>query len=305
MTAADGFRDEAVRIEVALDESGRAAYVGDMAASLYVERVGPASAPTVYYLHGGPGYNSVSFREIVGAELEGYDVIYPDQRGAGRSTGAGGSDPRLLARDVFAVLDALEVAEATLVAHGYGALVAASAARIDPERIARLVLVNPWISMPLLARDLHAEAIAAASADPATAGDADGADPRALVDEAFALVNPKVLFDAMQFPSASSRAFLEHVDAVALQGDTPDDVDDGVWLQDGVEELAAAAGAGVSVAVLSGRFDRTSYPSQAEAVLTVAPDAVFGLLDAGHYPWVDDEDFGATLREALGTADRR
>ncbi len=292
-------RDEALRIEVALDDGGAAQLGDDRQASLYIERAGPVGATTVYYLHGGPGYNAASFRELAGSELEDYDVIFADQRGAGRSTGLGSSDPRLLSADVLAVLDSLEVGEAVLLAHGFGALVAARAARIAPDRCAGLVLVNPWLSMPQLARDLHAEAVGSEAQAPE---DTEAADPRALVDEAFALVNPKVLFDAMQFPSASSRLLLEHVDANALEGDPPDDVDDAVWLVDGSEDVSAAASAGVRVAVLAGRHDRTSYPSQAEAALVAAPDALFGLLDAGHYPWLDDEAFGATLREALGPA---
>jgi len=56
-------------------------------ADLYVERVGPADAPAVYYLHGGPGYSSHSFRDLMGDELEAYQVVYADQRGGGRSYG--------------------------------------------------------------------------------------------------------------------------------------------------------------------------------------------------------------------------
>jgi len=291
-----GFRDEAMRVDVALDASGAAAYQGPRPASLYVERVGPAGAPTVYYLHGGPGYNSASFREIAGGDLEDLDMIYADQRGAGRSTGEGGSDVALLAADVLAVMDALDVRRAALLAHGFGALVAVRAARTSPERVTRLVLVNPWLSMPQLARDLHAEA---------TGGQGRGEtpegleDPRALVDEAFGLVNPKVLFDAMQFPSPKSRLFLEHVDAVALSGDVPDEVDDAVWLAEGIHDLRQAVAAGVPVYLLSGRHDRTSYPGQAELVLEAAPGATFALLDAGHYPWIDDEGFAETLKRAL------
>lgn len=292
----EGFRDEALRVEVALDAAGAAAYAGARPASLYVERVGPVGAPSVYFLHGGPGYNAASFREIAGGDLEDLDVVYADQRGAGRSTGEGGSDVALLAADVFAVLDALGVEQATLLAHGFGALVAARAARNAPGRVSRLVLVNPWISMPQLARDLHAEATGGADR-----GDVpeELEDPRAVVDEAFAQVNPKVLFDAMQFPSPKSRLFLEHVDAVALSGDTPEDVDDDVWLAEGVKDLREAAAAGVPVVLLSGQHDRTSYPGQAELVLEAAPGATFALLDAGHYPWIDDEGFAETLKGAL------
>src|SRR5690606_12325381 len=291
-----GFRDEAMRVDVALDASGAAAYQGPRPASLYVERVGPAGAPTVYYLHGGPGYNSASFREIAGGDLEDLDMIYADQRGAGRSTGDGGSDVALLAADVLAVMDALDVRRAALLAHWFGALVAVRAARTSPERVTRLVLVNPWLSMPQLARDLHAEA---------TGGQGRGEtpegleDPWALVDEAFGLVNPKVLFDAMQFPSPKSRLFLEHVDAVALSGDVPDEVDDAVWLAEGIHDLRQAVAAGVPVYLLSGRHDRTSYPGQAELVLEAAPGATFALLAAGHYPWIDDEGFAETLKRAL------
>ncbi|MFA5595827.1 MAG: hypothetical protein WDA15_11140, partial [Trueperaceae bacterium] len=56
-------------------------------ADLYVERAGPDGAPVVYYLHGGPGYNSHSFRDLAGDDLERFQVIYADQRGGGRSYG--------------------------------------------------------------------------------------------------------------------------------------------------------------------------------------------------------------------------
>src|SRR5690606_41768425 len=104
---------------------------------------------------------------------------------------------------------------------------------------------------------------------------------------------------AMQFPSTRGRLCLEEVDAVALSGDTPEGVDDDVWLAEGVKDLRAAAAAGVPVVLLSGQHDRTSYPGQAELVLEAAPGATFALLDAGHYPWIDDEGFAETLKRAL------
>ena len=33
-------------------------------AELYFELVGPPDAPVIFYLHGGPGYNSHSFRDL-------------------------------------------------------------------------------------------------------------------------------------------------------------------------------------------------------------------------------------------------
>lgn len=277
-------------------------------ADLYVERVGPAAAPVIYYLHGGPGYSSHSFRELMGEDLELYRVLYADQRGGGRSYGAGSADPRELADDVRAVLDALEETSVTLLAHGFGALIAVEVARRWPERVARMVLVAPWFSMPLLADDLlraarrlHGEGSPRRLADPpdmeAVPADAPAGDPAAAADEAFALVNPKVLFDTLQFPHAAARMRLEHADAEALLG--PQEVDEpvGVWEVDVREALPGLA---CPVVIVAGRQDGTCFPRQVEAGLERMPAALVSLLDAGHYPWLDaSEEFDAVLREAL------
>lgn len=282
-------------------------------AEFYVERVGPPGARTVYYLHGGPGYNAYSFRELVGDDLLDYDVIYADQRGGGRSFGAASVSITTLAQDVLAVFEALGVRTATLLAHGFGAAIAVRVAALRPELVERVVLVNPWLSMPLLAQALNDQARdlasgtarnAGAEEDASTQGEDAGpsSDPQLLADEAFAIVNPKVLFDSMEFPTAAGRLRLEHVDAVALTGDLADEVAPGVWSVDELDSLGRLAEAGVPVVVLSGVGDLTSYPVQAEQALLRSPSALFSLLDAGHYPWIDDpETFTEVLVEALGS----
>ena len=272
-------------------------------ADLYVEQVGRADAPAVYYLHGGPGYNSFSFRDLAGDELEDFQLLYADQRGAGRSYSASPFHLDLLADDVRAVLDALEIGTATLLAHGFGAQVAVRAALRTPERFERLVMINPWLSMPMLARDLQRQAAHEAghpdeALPPESAlADAETLDPEPLVDQAFGWVNAKSLFDRMQFPSPSGRLKLEHSDATALFGPNEAREPDGVWRLDALDELAALR---LPTVVLLGTRDATAYPGQAEAALERLPGALTSLLDAGHYPWVDDpETFGPLLREAL------
>ncbi len=272
-------------------------------ADLYVEQVGRADAPAVYYLHGGPGYNSFSFRDLAGDELEDFQLLYADQRGAGRSYSASPFDLDLLADDVRAVLDALEIGSASLLAHGFGAQVAVRAASRTPERFERLVMVNPWLSMPMLARDLQRRAAHEAghpdeALPPESAlADPETLDPDLLVDQAFGWMNAKSLFDQMQFPSPSSRLKLEHSDATALFGPHEAPEPEGVWHLDALEELAALH---LPTVVLLGTRDATAYPGQAEAALERLPRALTSLLDAGHYPWVDDsETFGPLLREAL------
>lgn len=272
-------------------------------ADLYVERAGPVGAPVVYYLHGGPGYNSHSFRDLAGDDLEAYQVIYADQRGGGRSYGSGSADLGVLASDVAAILNALEAPGATLLAHGFGALVAVQAALEYPRLVTGLVLVNPWLSMPQLAADINRAAVRLASGEGDPAEDPDPQDggyagePGQLIDEAFSLVNPKTLFDYLQFPSPASRLRLEHSDADTLLGPSEEDEPVGVWALDQLPNLAKVQ---QPVVVLVGRQDGTAYPTQAEATLERLPNALVSIVDTGHYPWIDDpEAFVPLLHQAL------
>ena len=53
------------------------------------------------------------------------------------------------------------------------------------------------------------------------------------------------------------------------------------------------------VYVIAGTHDATSYPAQVQWLEDLA-DADVTLLDAGHYPWLDDEDeFVEALEEAI------
>ncbi len=281
-------------------------------AELYVELVGPTSAPTVYYLHGGPGYGAHSFRELVGDDLARWLVVYADMRGGGRSFSddGRGTDPDTLADDVPVVLDALGLGSAVLLAHGFGALVAVRAALAAPERVTGLVLVNPWLSLPMLAQRLlrTAEAVV----DPHDAGHGAGdpiaedapAEPFAsgagAADAAFRLMNPKVLFDTLQFPNQAARLHLEHVDAEALSGPQEHDEADTVWEREALSSLRELAAGGKRVVVIAGELDGTSYPEQVEAALEGLPGALYSGLGTGHYPWLDDpEAFMATLEAAL------
>ncbi len=275
-------------------------------ADLYVEQVGSVDAPVVYTLHGGPGYSSHTLRELLGDELERYRVVYADQRGGGRSYTDAPFDLDVLADDVAAVLRALSIDRATLLGHGFGAAIAVRAARRHPRQVRGLVLVNPWTSMPLLARTLQRQAAQRTGhleqALPPEAGlaDPDAVDPQETVDEAFGMMSGKVLFDALLFPAASSRLRLEHADATALHGPTETVELGEPWRVDVGPDLA---GLQVPVAVLVATADLSSYPDQAERVLEALPHAVTALVEGGHYPWLDAPDtFVPTLHEALAHA---
>ncbi|CAN5646721.1 alpha/beta hydrolase [soil metagenome] len=289
-----------------LETYDEAVHVERPGADLYVEQVGPKTGRTVYYLHGGPGYHAHAFRDLLGDDLERYRMIYTDQRGGGRSYADAPFDLDVLADDVAAVLEVLGAAPASLLGHAFGATFAVRAALRHPERIDSIVLVNPWFSMPMLARTLQREA-AQRSVRPETVlppegalADAEALDPLELVDTAFGQVSAKTLFDALEFPDPSTRLRLEHSDATALLGPTATAGIDAPWRVDVLRDLTTLT---TPTVVVSGTRDGTAFPDQVEAGLARLPEAMSGLLDAGHYPWIDDPaSFLQLLEDALPPA---
>ena len=154
-----------------MDENGETYFERLNGADLYFEVVAPeegeSDAPTLIYLHGGPGYNALTFRDLVGERLSAYRVIYLDQRGGGRSgplddTEQGGDtlDLNTLTADVEAVREFLGVGTLTPLGHGFGALIALEYARRFPLHTNRVIVVNPWVQFPDLALTLLQEASA-------------------------------------------------------------------------------------------------------------------------------------------------
>ncbi len=272
-------------------------------ADLYVEQVGPEDGQPILFLHGGPGYNSYSFRELVGDDLEQYRMIYTDQRGGGRTYTDEGFTLQDIARDLAAIVRALELPSVTLLAHGFGAIPAVLAAREHPELFTRLVFVGPWFSMPLLARTIQRTAARLSEREylalppEEELGAEANQDPARLVEDAFSWISAKEVFDALEFPSPSSRLRLEHSDSEALSGpiDPPTLADP--WTPDVLADLEQLD---VPVIIMAGQQDRSAVPEQVEAALQRLPDALFSLTEGGHYPWLDDPDnFLGVLGQAM------
>lgn len=284
-------------------------------ADLYVEQVGPADAPPVLFLHGGPGASAHAFREFLGEELERYRMVYLDQRGGGRSYADAPFDLDTLADDVAAVAAALDLTAVTLLAHGFGAAVAARTATRHPQVVRGQVWLNPWLSMPRLARALHGAARSRSGAGAADGGSvADGSavadgtavaddpidDAAALADAAFALVGAKPLLDALLFPDPTTRLRLEHAMSTVLLGPSESEGLRDPWTVDVVEELDRWRG---PVALLSSTGDGSSYPEQAEIALERLPHARIALFEGGHHAYADEpEGWLETLHAALAFA---
>jgi len=119
------------------------------AVTLTVSRNG--SGPAVVLLHGFPEI-AYSWRHQIPALADaGYSVIAPDQRGYGwsdRPEGVEAYTMHQLVGDVIALLDHDEIADAVVVGHDWGAIIAPWVALFRPDRVRALAL----LSVPYLPR---------------------------------------------------------------------------------------------------------------------------------------------------------
>jgi proline iminopeptidase len=171
----------------ALQTVQRSVTVGD-GITVSVREAG--TGPPVIALHGGPG-----FRDYLPPDLEplssSFRLISYDQRGSGHSTVV--TDPTLLTAPAFVadldrVRESLGIARVNLLGHSWGAGLAALYAIAHPDRIERLLLVDPMppraapymtaFSQTLQSRFTEGEraAMAEASARRQKAADADASD---------------------------------------------------------------------------------------------------------------------------------
>jgi pimeloyl-ACP methyl ester carboxylesterase len=109
----------------------------------------------VCYRHAGSGRpmllihglfgSSANWRNNIGALAEHGSVYAIDLVNMGRSARVGGLDAglRATANRIVAVMDALDLAEADIVAHSHGGAVALMLAALHPRRVRRLILFAP------------------------------------------------------------------------------------------------------------------------------------------------------------------
>jgi pimeloyl-ACP methyl ester carboxylesterase len=125
----------------ALPPPGRRIALGGGASVNALER---GTGPAVVLVHGSPGcaYDWAPLVEALARR--GRHVVAYDRLGYGRSDPRPDADYSVdaNARDLLALLAAERLRDATVVGWSYGGATAIAAARLDPARIARLVLVG-------------------------------------------------------------------------------------------------------------------------------------------------------------------
>ena len=109
----------------------------------------------VYYLHAGTGKpmllihglvgSSANWRGNIDALAQNASVYAIDLVNMGKSQRVGGLDAtlRATADRIVAIMDALDLADADIVAHSHGGAVALMLAAVHPKRVRRLILFAP------------------------------------------------------------------------------------------------------------------------------------------------------------------
>ncbi len=111
------------------------------------------TGPAVVLLHGFPMFWWTWRHQLTALADAGFRAVAMDLRGYGGSDHPPeGYDPRTLSADVAGVIRSLGIAEAVIVGHGWGGLVAWSTAVLEPEVVRGIVPV----SMPHPRRLRHA-----------------------------------------------------------------------------------------------------------------------------------------------------
>ena len=123
-------------------------------ASLYVRSIG-AGRPLIV-LHGGPDFDMGYLLPEMDRLKDAFRLVYYDQRGRGKSARGVKPEDVTLASEV-ADLDRVRrqarLESTALLGHSWGALLALEYARRHPERVSRLILMNP---APVSTADLDA-----------------------------------------------------------------------------------------------------------------------------------------------------
>ena len=112
-------------------------------AELYVRDVGSGTA--ILVLHGGPDFDHRYLLPDLDRLSDGYRLVYYDQRGRGDSRRVKPEDVSLASElaDLDAVRRAFHVDRVVLLGHSWGTVLALEYAVRHPERVSRMILMNP------------------------------------------------------------------------------------------------------------------------------------------------------------------
>lgn len=123
---------------------------------LHVHAFGPEDGPPLLLLHGVTA-TGVRYRRFAEDELPGVRAVCPDLRGHGDSTWDPPWDADRHVADLLALMDASGLDRVPVAGHSFGGLLAMTLARVAPERVERLALIDPVAGLAPAAAASRAE----------------------------------------------------------------------------------------------------------------------------------------------------
>ncbi len=234
-------------------------------ARIYYAAYGKASGPAVILLHGGLG-NGDHFAHQVPALADRFRVIAIDSRGQGRSTLAKGklSYPEM-ARDVVAVMDALQIRKASMVGWSDGGAIALALGIEHADRVERLFVFG-------------------------TNYDSHGTRPRAGPSATFAAYAAKCRADYDRLAKSPKAAWDAAASALAPVWRDPRS-----FTKEQLRAIKARA------LIAGGDHDEIILLDQIKEMATLIPDGRLAVFeDASHFAlWQDPATFNRVLVEFL------
>jgi proline iminopeptidase len=268
----------------------------DDGARLYY-RVEGQGRDTVVVVHGGPSLGLAYLAPDLVPLTRGRAVVHYDQRGIGRSTPVTDPDRLSIERhveDLDALRAHLGLDRMALLGHSWGGMLAARYAAAHPERVERILLLDPMAPArdPFMAMGSARaqEMIRARMDEPARtrleflATTADVADPGELCRERFSLLTPTFFED----PAARARSRADFCAGTPETLRNRPEVDGAIFGSLGEWDVRPALGH-VRSPVLVVRGAEGAIPREAmEAWAEAFPNArLLTIEGAGHYPHVD------------------
>jgi pimeloyl-ACP methyl ester carboxylesterase len=230
------------------------------------------SGTPLVLLHGFP-LSSEIWRAQRAGLADRYRVITPDLRGHGKSPAPEGVyGMETMARNVLALLDALEIPKAVIMGHSMGGYVALAAAKIAPERLLGLGLIASQAAADTeearQGRFKMAEKVAAEGSAPVAA---------AMVPRLFAPgggAAASVVEEVRQMILKTPRAgIIGTLQAMAARENT--------------ETLLAKMK--VPVLILAGEHDQIIPSAKSRALASAVPGATLAIIEkAGHMPMLEN-----------------
>lgn len=120
------------------------------ASELKINTFGNKTNKPLIFLHGGPGYNSVTFEQTTANELakNGFYVISYDRRGEGRNRNLKSNYTfKQTFDDLNFIFNTYKIDKAVLLGHSFGGVIASLYAEQNPDKIKSLILLGTPVSM--------------------------------------------------------------------------------------------------------------------------------------------------------------